>query len=106
MRRESVSHLTSECCKLAQHGYKRRHDNVARYVHWQLCGKAELERADQWYKHTPEQVVENTGFKVLWDFNVQCDRMVEARRTDIIVVNKQTKEAKIIDIAIYLEIQE
>ena len=51
-------------------------------------------------------MVENTGFKVLWDFNVQCDRMVEARRTDITVVDKQTKEAKIIDIAIYLEIQE
>ena len=73
---------------------------MARYVHWQLCGKAELERADQWYKHTPEQVVENTDFKVLWDFNVQCDRMVEARRPDIIFVDEQAKEAKIIDVAI------
>ena len=45
-------------------------------------------------------MVENTGFKVLWDFNVQCDRMVEARRPDIIFVDKQAKEAKIIDITI------
>ena len=65
---------------------------MARYVHWQLCGKAELERADQWHKHTPEQVV--------WDFNVQCDRMAEARSPDIIFVDKQAKEAKIIDVAI------
>ena len=69
---ESVRHLTSECSTLAQREYKRWHDSVARYVHWQLYGKAELERADQWYKHTPQQVVENTGFKVLWDFSVQC----------------------------------
>jgi len=67
---------------------------------WQLCGKTELERAEQWYKHTLGQVVENTGFKVLWDFNVQCDMVVEARRLDIIFVDKQAKEAKIIDIAI------
>ena len=58
----------------------------------------------QWYKHTPEQVVENTGAKCLWDSNVQCDRMVdrmvEARRPDIMFVDEQAKEAKIIDIAI------
>ena len=51
--------------------------------------------------HTPEKVVENTGFKDLWDFNKQCDRMVEATGLDIIFVHdKQAKEAKIIDIAI------
>ena len=63
---------------------------------WQLCGKTELERAEQWYKHTLEQVVENTGFKVRWDFDIQCDRTVEARRPDIVFVDKQAKEAKII----------
>ena len=80
---ESGNQLTSECSKLAQHEYKRRHDNVARYVHWQLCRKAEHERTEKWYKHTLERVVENEGFKVPWDFN-----------------DKRTKEAKIIDIAI------
>ena len=54
-------------------------------MHWKLCGKAKLEWADRWYKHL--QVVKNTGFKVLWDFNVQCDRMDEARRPDIIFGN-------------------
>ena len=67
-------------------------------MHWQLCGKAQLERADKWYNHTPEQVIEVC--KVLWDFNVQHDRIVEARRPDIIFVDKQASEAKIIDIAI------
>ena len=45
-------------------------------------------------------MVENEGFKVLWDFNILCDRMVEARRPDIIFVDKKAREAKIIDIAI------
>ena len=73
--------------KLAQREYKRWHDNVARFVHCQLCGTAKLEWADRWYKHTPQQVVKNAGFKVLWDFNVQCDRMVEAKSPDIILSN-------------------
>ena len=69
-------------------------------MHWQLCGKTELEWEDQ---HTPEKVVENTGFKVLWDFNKnECDRMVEARELDIIFVHdKQAKEAKIISMEMH-----
>ena len=30
---EKVSHIVSECSVLAQREYKRRHDNVARYIH-------------------------------------------------------------------------
>ena len=45
-------------------------------------------------------MVENEGFKVLWDFNVQCDRIVQAQRPDIVFVNKQAKKAMIIDVTI------
>lgn len=72
---------------------------VARYVHLQLRGKVELERANNCYKHTPERVVESEGFRVLRDFtNGQCDRVVEGRRPDVIFLDKQAREAKIIDI--------
>ena len=36
---ETVAHVVSEYSKLAQTEYKGRQDNVARYIHWQLCGK-------------------------------------------------------------------
>ena len=32
--------------------------------------------------------------------NIQCDHVIEARRPDIVVVNKQEKKCTIIDIAI------
>ena len=32
-RNETMSHIVSECGKLAQKEYKRRHDNVGRHVH-------------------------------------------------------------------------
>ena len=45
--------------------YKRRHDNVARIVHWKLCGKHNLKRSEKWYEHAPEAVVENEEMKTL-----------------------------------------
>ena len=45
-------------------------------------------------------MLENEGFKFLWDFNVQCDRIFEARRLETVFVDKQAMEIKIIDMAI------
>ena len=45
---ETVSHIVSEC-KMAQKKYKKRYDNVCRYVHWKLCEKHDFQRAQQWY---------------------------------------------------------
>ena len=73
---------------------------MARYIHWQLCGKCGLERANNWYEQKPEGVVESENFKILWDFTIQCDRRVEARRPDIVFVDKKEREVVIIDVAI------
>jgi len=36
-RDETVMHTLSECEKLAQGEYKKRHDHVASIIHWELC---------------------------------------------------------------------
>ena len=36
----------------------------------------------------------------MWEFNIQVDNFIEARRPDIILVRKKTKECVIIDIAV------
>ena len=76
------------------------HDNVVKYVHWRLCEKYELDRANKWYEHKPDGVIENANYKILWDVMIQCDKEIEARRRDIVVVDKQRREVKIIDVAI------
>ena len=65
-----------------------------------LAEKYGFERARKWYEQKPEGVIERQEFKVLWDFMVQCDRVIQARRPDVIVVDKKQKEVRIIGIAI------
>ena len=55
---------------------------------------------EKWYEHQPESVVENENCKILWDFNIQTDHVIEARRPDMIVVDKVKKTCTIIDFAI------
>ena len=54
-RHATGAHLTSEFSKLAQLEYKKRHDKVARIVHWSLCEKYGLPRLEQWYRHRIKQ---------------------------------------------------
>ena len=95
-----MANVVSECSKLEQTECKGRHDNVARYIHWQLCGKCGLERAKRWYEEKAEVVVESENFSLLWDFTIQCDRKIEARRPDIVFIDKKKREVVMIDVAI------
>ena len=61
-RNETISHTVSECGKLAQKKYKRRHDRVGRYVHWQFCENLGFNRARLWCERELEGVVENENF--------------------------------------------
>ena len=97
---EAISHIVSECEKLAQKDYKRRHDNVARIVQWNLRGKYNLKKSEKWYEHAPEVVTENGEVNILWDVMIQCDREVNARKPEIVVVNKNGRSCAITDIAI------
>ena len=70
-------------------------------VHWKLCEKCHLEKKDKWYKHADsDSVGENDEVKLLWDVNIQCDHVIDTRRPDIVVVNKQERKCTITDIAI------
>ena len=96
---ESVQHITSGCEKVAQKEYKRRNDNVANKIQWDICKNNGLEHSEKWYEHAPEGAVANEEIKVLWDINIQCDNLIEARRPDVIVIDKKEQKGIIIDIA-------
>ena len=102
---ESVQHIKSRCEKLAQKEYKRRHGNVVKKVHWDIYKKNGLEHSEKWCEHAPEGAVENEEIKVLWDINIQCDNLIEARRPDLIVIDKKEQKGIIIDIAVPTDVR-
>ena len=69
-------------------------------VHWLLCRKFEIECEDKWFSHQPEPVLENDKCKILWGFAIQTDKEIEHQRPDIVVIDKEKRECKIIDIAV------
>ena len=60
-----MSHVTSECNMLAQKEYKRRHDNLARVIHWNTYGEYKLTRTEKLYEHQPQGMIHSEEVKLL-----------------------------------------
>ena len=42
----------------------------------------------------------NKVYQILWDFSIQTDHVIEARKPDLVVVDKKKRHCKIIDFAV------
>ena len=92
-RDETINHIISEYSKLAQKGYKTRHNWVDKVIHWEMCKKFKFHHTNKWYMHNPVSVLENDRHKLIWDFDIQTDHLISARRPDLII-------CKIVDFAV------
>ena len=99
-RDETINHIISECSKLAQEEYKARHDWVGKVIHREICKKLKFDYTNKWYMHNPTPVLEKDTHKLLWDFNIQTDHLMPARRPDLIIINKKKRICKIVDLAV------
>ena len=44
--------------------------------------------------HKPKPVLENETHKILWDFKIETDHLILARRPDLVIVKKKKKRKK------------
>ena len=93
-------HILCERSKMAQTDYKKIHDKLAKLVHWNMCRRYGILYAKNWYEHNAEKVPENDKAKIPWNFNIQTDHVIQARRPDIVVKDKESDPKWIIDIAV------
>ena len=104
-RDETINHIIGECSKLAQKEYKARHDWIGKVIRWEMCKKFKFDHTNKWYMHNPAPVLENDTHKLLWDFNIQTDHLIPAKRPDLIIIykkktKKQQRIGKIVDFAV------
>ena len=66
-------------------------------LHWKLCKKWGFSKAEKWYIHKPEKVLESEYCKILWDFPIQTNKILEHNQPDITVIDKKSKKCLLID---------
>ena len=59
-------------------------------IRWEMCHKFKFDHTDKHYMHNPLPVPENDTHKLLWDFSIQTDHLIPAKRPDL--YDNQQKE--------------
>ena len=94
---KTINHITSECPALA---HKKRHDTVARALHWNLCKKYQISCSNKWYEYQPQPMTENENAKLLWNYGITIYRVIPAHRPDLTLVDKTNNKVSLIDVAV------
>ena len=74
---------------------------MGKVIHWELCKKLKFDHMNKWYMHKPESVPENGKHKVLWDFEIQTDHKISARRTAQEIVKKKKTKKKLSNMRLF-----
>ena len=85
---ETMDHLISSCHYIAQSQYKKRHDIVASYIHWMLSQNNGFSVVEKWWQHKPEDVLESSNCKIMWDFTIYTGLYLAHDCPDITVMYK------------------
>ena len=80
--------IISEYSKLSLE-YKTRQDWVAKVIQWEMGKKFKFDHMNKWYMDNPAAVLENDTHKLQWDFDIQKDHLILARRPDLIIINEK-----------------
>ena len=59
-----------------------------------MCKKINFGHTNKWYIYKPESVLENETHKDLWDFEIQTDHQISARRPNLVIVNNNNNKRK------------
>jgi len=94
-RDETVVHIANACPMIPGNLYKTRHSNVTAAIHHGICQHYDIKTTDNIWIHKPNAVAENDMVKVQLDFEIRTDKQIEARRPDLMLLDKQTKEGLI-----------
>ena len=62
-------------------------------LHWKPSINADVKNSQGIIiiMHNPAPALENDTHKLLWDFDIQTDHLISARRPDLIIINKKKK---------------
>ena len=83
---------THICCPLIYDNNNNNNNNNV--IHWDMCKKFKFDHSNNKLAH----VLENNTHKLQWDFDIQTENIISARRPDLIIIinnnNNNNKKKK------------
>ena len=73
---------------------------MGKVIHRELYKKFEFNLKNKWYIQNTESVPESETHKIFWNFEIQGNNLILARRPDLVIVNNKKRTCRTVNFAI------
>lgn len=74
---ETISHIVLGCKMLAASKYTFRHNQIAKYIHWNILKDNGFKVVNNWIQHKPKESTIINNMTITWDMSIITDKKVK-----------------------------
>ncbi|XP_029656052.1 uncharacterized protein LOC115229930 [Octopus sinensis] len=98
--KKTVDHLATRCNRMLNSDYIRRHNEVVRCLHLNLCRKYGITYSKKLKTHSVQSIVTTENVEIRVDTTLMTDIKVQHNKPDIFVFDKRTREITLVEVGI------
>jgi len=97
---KSVEHLATHCGRMLNFDYRKRHDEVVRFLHFQFTKKYGLNKSKKLKNYKVQNVLSNERVKIKSDVPILTELRMDHYKPDLMVHDLRTKEITLVEVGI------
>jgi hypothetical protein len=97
---KSVEHLATNCGRMLNFDYKKRHAEVVRCLHFQFTKKYGLNRSKKLKNYKVQTVISNENVKIKSDVPILTELRIDHNKPDLLIHDLRAKEITLVEVGI------
>ncbi|XP_029656130.1 uncharacterized protein LOC115230029 [Octopus sinensis] len=98
--KKTVDHLATQCGKMLNSDYLRRHNEVVKCIHLHLCRTYGIKRGSKLKTHSVQSILSTQNVEIRVDMSIMTETKVQSNKPDIFVYDKTKQEITLIEVGI------
>jgi hypothetical protein len=100
IKMKTVDHMATQCDRMLAHDYMRRHNEVLRCIHLEICRRYGLTNNKKIGSHSVQQCIANNRVEIRVDTRISTRIQVKYNKPDIFIFDKVKREIVIVEVGI------
>ncbi|XP_029657115.1 uncharacterized protein LOC115231179 [Octopus sinensis] len=97
--KKTVDHLATQCGKMLNSDYLRRHNEVVKCIHLHLCRTYGIKRGSKLKTHSVQSILSTQNVEIRVDMSIMTETKVQSNKPDIFVYDKTKQEITLMKLA-------
>ncbi|XP_029655769.1 uncharacterized protein LOC115229584 [Octopus sinensis] len=98
--KKTIDHLATQCGKMLNSDYLRRHNEVVKCIHLHLCRTYGIKRGSKLKTHSVQSMISTQNVEIRVDMSIMTETKVQSNKPDIFVYDKTKQEITLIEVGI------